>query len=234
MANILLVEDEASIADLVADHLGLRGHDVTALYDGEQAFSKLGLGNDKPTIDCPDLLILDVMLPGRTGLSICEAVRRAPLLKQPVVLMLTAKRTEEDAIAGFEAGADDYVRKPFGVVELVRRIEALLALSARVSPSPVVGKSVLIETAARTVHVGRTKVRLTPKEYDLLAYLAAHAREVLDRERLLIEVWGYAHAGYARTVDSHVTRVRKKLEAAGLEIDPITTVHGVGYRYEDA
>lgn len=234
MANILIVEDEAPIADLVADHLTLRGHDVTKISDGDRAFEWLGLGAGDPSTESPDLVVLDVMLPGRDGLTLCEALRRAPLQKQPVVLMLTAKRNEEDAVAGFEAGADDYVRKPFGVVELVRRIDALLALSLRAIPTPTNQvRGVRIDGEARNVYVGPVKVRLTPKEYDLLAHLAAHPGIVLDRERLLVDVWGYAHAGYARTVDSHVTRIRKKLEAAGLETDPITTVHGIGYRYED-
>jgi DNA-binding response OmpR family regulator len=235
MANILIVEDEAPIADLVADHLIRRSHDVTKISDGDRAFEWLGLGAGPPLAACPELLVLDVMLPGRNGINLCEALRRAPLSKQPVILMLTAKRNEEDAVAGFEAGADDYVRKPFGVVELVRRIEALLALSIRASPAPVGnGRGVRIDAQARTVHVGHVNVRFTPKEYDLLTHLVAHSGIILDRERLLVDVWGYAHAGYARTVDSHVTRIRKKLEAAGLEFDPITTVHGIGYRYEDA
>lgn len=242
MANILIVEDETPIADLVADHLTRRGHEVTKVNDGERAFEWLGLDRSSSKgawhlVEAerfPDLIVLDVMLPGRTGIAVCEALRRAPLTKQPVILMLTAKRNEEDAIAGFEAGADDYVRKPFGIIELVRRIDALLALSLRANPLTTGdGRSVRIDVQARTVHVGNVKVRLTPKEYDLLAHLVAHPHEVLDRERLLIDVWGYTHAGYARTVDSHVTRIRKKLEAAGLEVDPITTVHGVGYRYED-
>lgn len=232
MANILLVEDEAPIADLVADHLVRRGHEVTKLNNGDRALEWLLV--ERTSSECADLVILDVMLPGRDGIAICEALRRAPLAKQPVVLMLTAKRNEDDAVAGFDAGADDYVRKPFGVVELVRRIEALLALSSRASPVPPRdGSMVRIDSAARSVHVGQVKIRLTPKEYELLAFLAAHPGLVVNRERLLVEVWGYAHAGYARTVDSHVTRVRKKLEGAGLATDPITTVHGVGYRYED-
>lgn len=234
MANILVVEDEAPIADLVADHLVRRGHEVTKIGDGERTLEWLGLGPLPSSAICPDLVVLDVMLPGRTGIAVCEALRRAPLVKQPVVLMLTAKRNEEDAIAGFEAGADDYVRKPFGIVELVRRIEALLALSNRTSlPPHKPGQALRIDAEARTVHVGLSKVRFTPKEYDLLVHLAAYPGKVLDREKLLIDVWGYSHAGYARTVDSHVTRIRKKLEAAGLESDPITTVHGIGYRYED-
>ena len=232
MARILIVEDEAPIAALLSDHLARRGHEVTVIGDGDEAAAHLGLESprDKPT---PDLVVLDVMLPGRTGLSLCSAVRAAPLPRQPVVLVLTARRNEEDAVAGFEAGADDYVRKPFGVAELVRRIDALLGLASRTAlASPARGGGLRIDDAARTVHVGDAEVRLTPKEHDLLAHLATRPGVVLDRERLLLEVWGYSHVGYARTVDSHVTRIRKKLEAAGLAEDPIATVHGVGYRFE--
>jgi DNA-binding response OmpR family regulator len=123
MASILIVKDEAPIAGLLSDHLTRRGHAVTVAADGEEAFNCLGIG---ATIrrPMPDLVVLDVMLPGRTGLEVCAALRQGSVLRQPVVLMLTAKRNEEDAIAGFEAGADDYVRKPFGVSELVRRIDA--------------------------------------------------------------------------------------------------------------
>lgn len=232
MASILIVEDEAPIAGLLSDHLTRRGHAVTVAADGEEALVQLGLGAD-PAPSPPELVVLDVMLPGRTGLDVCSALRRAPLPRQPVVLMLTAKRNEEDAVAGFEAGADDYVRKPFGVAELVRRIDALLALASR-TPSAPRAIGLQIDTEARTVHVDHREVHLTPKEHDLLVHLASHRGVVLDRERLLLEVWGYSHAGYARTVDSHVTRIRKKLEAAGLGRDPIATVHGIGYRFEDA
>ncbi len=237
MASILVVDDEAPIAGLLADHLARRGHTVTIAVDGDEALDRLGLSATSPDVRAvalPDLVVLDVMLPHRTGLEVCATLRRASLPRQPVVLVLTAKRDEADAVAGFEAGADDYVRKPFGVGELVRRIEALLALAGRTPAAPPRASGLQIDTRARTVHVDDREVHLTPKEHDLLVHLASHRGVVLDRERLLVEVWGYSHAGYARTVDSHVTRVRKKLEAAGLARDPIATVHGVGYRFEDA
>jgi DNA-binding response OmpR family regulator len=151
-----------------------------------------------------------------------------------VILMLTARSGEEDAVAGFEAGADDYVRKPFGVAELVRRVDALLALASRtraVEPAISVG-TLRIDLASRAVTVSGSEVRLTPKELDLLVHLAQRPGRVIEREELLADVWGYRHAGYARTVDSHVTRIRKKLAAAGLARDPIATVHGVGYRFD--
>jgi DNA-binding response OmpR family regulator len=234
MASILVVDDEAPIASLLADHLTRRGHSVRIESNGDQTLDALGLTVTSGTVSLPDLVVLDVMLPGASGLEVCAALRRAEVPRQPVVLMLTAKRDEADAVAGFEAGADDYVRKPFGVAELVRRIEALLALAARAPSSSPRARGLRIDTRARTVHVDEREVHLTPKEHDLLVHLASHRGLVLDRETLLVEVWGYSHAGYARTVDSHVTRVRKKLEAAGLGRDPITTVHGVGYRFEDA
>ena len=234
MASILVVDDEAPIAGLLADHLTRRGHAVRVASDGDEALQLLGLTASPRPTPLPELVVLDVMLPGATGLEVCAALRRAEVPRQPVVLMLTAKRDEADAVAGFEAGADDYVRKPFGVAELVRRIEALLALAARAPLTAPRASGLRIDTRARTVHVGDAQVHLTPKEHDLLVHLASHRGLVLDRETLLVEVWGYSHAGYARTVDSHVTRVRKKLEAAGLSSDPITTVHGVGYRFEDA
>ena len=225
VASILIVEDDVAIATLVADHLTRSHHDVHVVHDGEAALASYYETRHA-------LLVLDVMLPKKTGLEVCADIR-ASGASQPVVLMLTARGGEQDAVAGFEAGADDYVRKPFGVGELVRRVEALLALAARRSPAPntrVVMGELAIDQRAREVRVADAVVHLTPKELDLLIYLAAHPGVVLEREALLSEVWGYSHAGYARTVDSHVTRVRKKLAAAGLPGELIVTVHGVGYR----
>lgn len=227
VARLLIVEDDASIARLVQDHLARAGHDVTVSHDGEDALARAEQAR-------PDLVILDVMLPGRSGLEVCAALRRAPP-PQPVVLMLTARQSEEDAVAGFEAGADDYVRKPFGVTELVRRVEALLVLGRRqrAARAQIVSIGTLaIDLGARTVSVGGKAVHLTPKELDLLAHLAQRPRVAIDRETLLADVWGYKHAGYARTVDSHVTRIRKKLAAAGLPGELIATIHGSGYRLD--
>ncbi|UJR79946.1 DNA-binding response regulator in two-component regulatory system with KdpD [Sandaracinus amylolyticus] len=228
VASILVVEDEGPIATLVADHLQRAGHRVAIARDGDEAL-------ERHAADPADLLVLDVMLPRRSGLEVCGAIRRGGGA-QPVVLMLTARSGEEDAVAGFEAGADDYVRKPFGVAELVRRVGALLALAGRPrAPAPASTIEIAgmrIDLVSRSVRVRSGEARLTPKEFDLLVHLAQHPGHVLEREDLLVEVWGYRHAGYARTVDSHVTRVRKKLAAAGLAYDPITTVHGVGYRFE--
>jgi two-component system response regulator ResD len=225
MASVLIVEDDGAIAALVRDHLVRAGHDVTLASDGDEALTQAEASR-------PDLVVLDVMLPGRSGLEVCSALRRRPP-PQPVVLMLTARQSEDDAVAGFEAGADDYVRKPFGVMELVRRVEALLVLGRRRASAPRLTIGALaIDLDARAVTVRGKPVHLTPKELDLLAHLAQRPGTLIDRETLLGEVWGYRHAGYARTVDSHVTRVRKKLAAAGLAGELITTVHGSGYRFD--
>ncbi len=228
MARLLIVEDDPAIALLLRDHLARAGHEVTLSHDGVDALARVDG-------QLPDLVVLDVMLPGRSGLEVCAAIRRRPP-PQPVVLMLTARQSEEDAVAGFEAGADDYVRKPFGVTELVRRVEALLVLGRRqqraaAEPRIAIG-ALVIDLGARVVSVSGKMVHLTPKELDLLAHLAQRPRVVIDRETLLSDVWGYQHAGYARTVDSHVTRIRKKLAAAGLPGELITTIHGSGYRLD--
>ena len=224
MADILIVEDAAPIAELVADHLRDRGHIVELVSDGISASEVLARRT-------PALVVLDVMLPGRSGLEVCKTLRSQPG-PQPVVVMLTARRDEQDALDGYDAGADDYVRKPFGVRELVRRVEALLALREHAPASQLLTLGDLsIDVTARRARVGSEALVLTPLEFDLLFRLARSAGEVLERDVLLRDVWGYDHAGYARTVDSHVTRVRKKLAQAGFH-DAIRTVHGVGYCLE--
>jgi DNA-binding response OmpR family regulator len=226
MAKLLVVDDDRAIAELVRDQLVRGGHEAVLAHDGATARALALEGRT-------DLLVLDLMLPGESGLDVLRAVRAAPIA-QPIVLVLTARVTEEDALLGFEAGADDYVRKPFGVAELGRRIDALLGLRARATaPARTLRFGALvIDRDARSVAVGHRAVHLTPKELDLLVHLAERAGKVLDREQLLADVWGYRHAGYARTVDSHVTRVRRKLAEAELATEVIHTVHGTGYRFE--
>jgi len=230
MAKILVVEDAAAIATLLSDHLTQRGHDVAIIHDGEQAIEAMAE-------EVPDLLILDLMLPGRSGLEVCRAVRQSAA-RQPLVLMLTARVSEEDVVLGFEVGADDYVRKPFRIAELMARIQALLRLAERPRSGAAGGPARLalgdleIDPAARSATVGGRELPLTPKEFDLLLCLARQPGVVRARRELLEEVWGYRHDGYARTVDTHVNRLRKKLGAAGLAADLIATVHGSGYRLD--
>jgi DNA-binding response OmpR family regulator len=200
-------------------------------HDGDEAVRAL-------LVEPPALVILDLMVPGRSGLDVCREIR-ARLGPQPVVLMLTARIAEEDAVLGFDVGADDYVRKPFRVAELMARIGALLRRTAEHPGAPPATSAaahragLAIDAAARRASVAGREVRLTPMEFDLLCHLARCPGQVLSRRQLLEEVWGYQHEGYARTIDTHVTRLRRKLAAAGLAGDPIATVHGRGYRFGD-
>lgn len=224
MAEIVVVEDAAPIAELVADHLRDAGHEVSVVCDGGGALAHLAQRT-------PALVVLDVMLPGRSGIEVCRWLRARPG-PQPVVLMLTARRDEQDALAGYDVGVDDYVRKPFSVHELVRRVNALLALSAHRWPEQAVRCGpVLIDGATRKARVGDCELGLAPLEFDLLLHLMRSAGEVLARELLLRQVWGYQHTGYARTVDTHVTRLRRKLAKVGVR-DAIRTVHSVGYCFD--
>lgn len=226
MARALIIEDHTETAQLIADHLLRAGHEVELLDSGQHALAHVVQMR-------PQLLVLDWMLPHVTGPDICRAVRRLPGA-QPIVVMLTARGDELDVLEGFAAGIDDYVRKPFGVRELLCRFEALLRLAQRdARRGGVVQLGALrVDSVQRTAHVGENKLDLTPKELDLLLHLVQQPRTVHSREALLQQVWGYSHAGYARTVDSHVTRLRRKLAQAGLERELIVTVHRLGYRLE--
>jgi two-component system OmpR family response regulator len=224
MASILIVEDDAAIADLLRDQLGRAGHRATRAASGDAAIAAL-------EAQAYDLIILDVMLPGASGIEVCRSIRARPGA-QPLVMMVTAKVSESDAVAGLDAGADEYVRKPFGIRELVARVEALVRMIRREEqPGERLRLGELaIDERARQVWVRDAEVALTRMEFDMLCYFARRPGEVLSRGTLLRAVWGYDHEGYARTVDSHVLRVRKKLGAAGLEHDLIQTVHAAGYR----
>jgi len=228
MAEVLVVEDDEAIATLVADHLIHAGHAVRVVHDGHQAL--------RAASAAVDLIVLDLMLPGISGIEICKSIRNSATV-QPIILMLTAKTSEADVLLGYDAGADDYVRKPFGVRELLARIEALLRLARRQdgeSDARLVFGDVVIDPGPRRVCVNDVEVKMTRMEFDLILYLARRPGIVISREQLLGDVWGYQHVGYARTVDSHVTRVRRKLKTAGLAHALIETVHANGYRLVDS
>ena len=223
-ARVLVVEDERVINEAVADRLRAEGFAVDQAYDGPGAVERYAAGR-------PDLVVLDVMLPGFDGLEVCRRIQaRAP----PVpVLMLTARDDEADILVGLAVGADDYLTKPFRMRELVARVRALLRrveraaeLAARPAARLVVG-DLVVDTGARRVVAAGEEVRLTPTEFDLLARLASAPGDVLTRERLLADVWDWADASGTRTVDSHVKALRAKIGA-----DRVRTVHGVGYALE--
>jgi len=223
MADILLAEDDADVRKWVAVALESEGHSVRVAPDGEAALEAFRAQR-------PDLLVLDVMMPRKDGLAVCREVRASdPALP---VLMLTARNTEKDKLAGFGVGADDYVTKPFSMGELFARVAALLrrgALLAQAAPAATVDLGSLRLDAARMALVAAdgTATPLAARECGLLRLLAAHPGEVLPRERLLNELWGVSFYGNTRTLDQHVALVRRKLgdEAARLE-----TVRNVGYR----
>ena len=227
MPLILVLEDDVPIAELLRDHLLRAGHTVELSHDGVDGLERL-------RARAFDLVVLDLMLPGKGGLDVCRELRQTPGV-QPVVLILTARAQEEELVLGYEVGADDYVKKPFSVRELLARIAALLRLRDRQSenkPRALEVGPLAVDLASRCVRAGNEELRLTPMEYAMLLYLLHRPGEVVPRERLLAEVWGYTHTGCLRTVDTHVTRVRKKLSGAGVDPDLLRTVFGVGYAFE--
>jgi DNA-binding response OmpR family regulator len=220
--TVLVVEDEPALADAVAVRLRAEGFTVHVAVDGPSGVAAAAEHS-------PDLVVLDVMLPGFDGLEVCRRVQA----QRPVpVLMLTARDDEADTLMGLAAGADDYLTKPFSMRELVARTHALLRRVRRATElareglgAPVQRLGDLeIDRAGRRVRRSGADVHLTPLEFDLLSCLAERPQQVLTREQLLAQVWGWADASGTRTVDSHVKAVRRKLGA-----DVIRTVHGVGY-----
>jgi two-component system phosphate regulon response regulator PhoB len=223
---ILVVEDEPDILDLITFHLEKAGNVVRKATDGAHGLRMC----QKKT---PDLVVLDLMLPGMDGKEVLRRIRQDQTIRSTPVLILTAKADEVDRIVGFEIGADDYMTKPFSPRELVLRIEAVLK---RVRPTRPAAKlirsgALLIDPERHRVEIDGKELALTITEFRLVHYLATHAGRVQSRDILLDQVWGYSYEGYSRTVDTHVRRVRKKL---GTLRDCIETVRGVGYRYREA
>lgn len=230
--RILVVEDEVELALLVAHHLRDWGAEVTLVHDGDA-------GLVAATEGCFDFVVLDWMLPGRDGLTILQALRsRRPSVP---VLMLTARSSEIDRILGLEVGADDYLTKPFSPRELVARVKAVLRrvetrLEAARSSVPVVHQvgGLRVDPSRREASLDGRPLTLTAKEFDLLAQFASHPGRVYSRSELLDLVWGYGHDGYEHTVNSHINRLRSKLEDDPGRPDWILTVWGVGYKLAEA
>ncbi|MDR2075771.1 MAG: response regulator transcription factor [Desulfovibrio sp.] len=219
--TILLVEDEKDIRDLLALHLQREGFAVLEAGDGLQA---VDLARKRK----PDLILLDLMLPGLDGLGVSKALQRDPGTASIPILMLTARGEEVDRIVGLELGAADYVVKPFSLREVLLRIRAVLRRGAApVDALPLRWNDISLDTAGHVVLAGGVPVSLTLTEFRLLEDLLRNKGKVRSREQLLDSVWGYSFEGYARTVDTHVRRLRAKLgeAAAGIE-----TVRGIGYR----
>jgi DNA-binding response OmpR family regulator len=218
--TIAIIEDEEPIAAAVAARLRSEGFSVETAFDGPDGVALC----DRLR---PDLVILDLMLPGLDGIEVCKQIQR----DRPVpVLMLTARDTETDLVVGLAVGADDYMTKPFSMREVVARVKALLRRAEKPPLTDTVRiADVELDPSRRRVRRSGQEVHLTPTEFDLFHYLAARPGRVATREELLEQVWGYDIPSGARTVDSHIRSLRRKLGA-----DVIRTVHGVGYAVEEA
>jgi two-component system OmpR family response regulator/two-component system alkaline phosphatase synthesis response regulator PhoP len=230
---VLVVEDEPHIRELVCLHLGLEGYVCEAVGNGHDALGRA-------EVDRFDLLVLDVMLPGLDGLSLCRAVRNGRVNHDVPILMLTARREEADKVVGLESGADDYLTKPFGVRELVARARALLrrpraaAAAAPVQPSaPIRVHGMEIDPARRRVRIEGREVELTDQEFRLLHLLATHAGIVFSREALLSKIWRGDTFVTVRSVDTLVKRLRRRIEPDPSNPRYLMTVWGVGYKFAD-
>lgn len=230
-SSILVVDDEDRIRRLLRMYLEKEGYLIDEAPDGETALQK-ALEQDY------DLILLDVMLPGMDGIEVCGKLRQT---KSTPIIMLTAKGEENNRVQGFEVGADDYVVKPFSPREVIYRVKAILRRSSATaylskevaSSNNIVFPNLIIEHDAHRVTAGGEEVALTPKEYELLHYLAISPDKVFSREELLKDVWNYEFFGDLRTVDTHVKRLREKLNKVSSEAATmITTVWGVGYKLE--
>ena len=230
--NILLVEDDSEIADLVALHLGDQGYVVEHRATGPEGLESALAGRHQ-------MIILDLMLPGLNGMEICKRLREERM--QTPILMLTAKSEEIDKVLGLELGADDYLTKPFSIRELIARVHAILR-RARVNhdaqqvelPETIQHGHLVIHVENRRVTLNGSEVELTNKEFDLLALFAANPGKPFNREQLLNQVWGYSFAGYEHTVNSHINRLRGKIEQDPSHPEFILTVWGFGYRFADS
>jgi DNA-binding response OmpR family regulator len=230
--KILIVEDDENIMDVVEIHLRDLGYDVDKAMDGDSGLEK-ALNNSYP------LIILDLMLPGRDGFDICRNIRQ----ENPYtpILMLTARQDEVDKVLGLEFGADDYITKPFSVREFIARVKAILRRievdkdkgSNNVSEDPLMFGDLHIDFVKRKVLLGRTKLELTAKEFDLLSLFAKNPGRVYNRQQLLDLVWGYQYSGYDHTVNSHINRLRNKIEKDPNNPVYLKTLWGIGYRFSE-
>jgi DNA-binding response OmpR family regulator len=216
-----VIEDEKEIRDLIRYNLERAGYKVAAISDGEEGLKRLFASR-------PDALVLDLMLPGRSGLEILREVRSEPSTRDLPVLVLTARSTEMDKLLGFEYGADDYLTKPFSPRELVARLKALIRRARPAAGGSIEAGELHVDTLAHEASFRGKKLALTRREFDLLTFLAQHPGRAFSREELLRKVWGYDYMGETRAVDVHVRRLRTKL---GEKNRLIETVTGVGYKF---
>lgn len=226
--KILIVEDEEKLINNLADKLRAEGYDVLTALDGES-------GWELARNDTYDLIVLDIMLPGLDGLSLCRMIRNDTKMSDVPIIILTARGTEVDKIVGLESGADDYIVKPFGLGEFLARVRVQMR-----RPSPdrtlrqdeLVSGNLRLDLTGRRVFKGEEEIKLSNKEFDLLAELMRNKNAVLSRDLILTKVWGYDYFVDKRTVDVHIRWLREKVEDNPSSPKRISTVRGVGYRFE--
>jgi len=226
--KLLIVEDDENIAELLQLHLREEGFDITHAADGNAGMEKLRQGGW-------DALILDLMLPGVDGLEICRFART--MTRYTPIIMISARSSETHRVLGLELGADDYLAKPFSMLELVARVKALfrrqeaMSQNLRLDAGTLTFGALTIDPLARDVQLNHLSVELTPREFDLLYFFARNPDKVFSRLNLLNQVWGYEHEGYEHTVNTHINRLRIKIEDNPAEPNFIRTVWGKGYKF---
>ncbi|QIX96432.1 response regulator transcription factor [Cedecea sp. FDAARGOS_727] len=226
--KILIVEDDENIAELLQLHLREEGFEIVHAADGNLGLEKLRQGGW-------DALILDLMLPGVDGLEICRFARS--MTRYTPIIMISARSSETHRVLGLELGADDYLAKPFSMLELVARVKALfrrqeaMSQNLRLDAGTLTFGPLSIDPLARDVRLNQQPVELTPREFDLLYFFARHPDKVFSRLNLLNQVWGYQHEGYEHTVNTHINRLRIKIEENPAEPNFIRTVWGKGYKF---
>lgn len=223
MRSALIIEDDPDIAESVRYNLHAAGFNVVVAATGEQGLN-LALDTQNP----PAVIVLDIMLPGMNGLELCRRLRRESQTRRTPIIMLTAKTSETDRVAGLDLGADDYIAKPFSVRELLARVRAVLRRAEDEPADEYHDGHLTIDFADVRASCDGAEVKLTNKEFRLLSTLAKKKGRVVTRQQLLDQVWGYSYYGDARTLDVHIRRLRQKLDACG---NCIETVVGVGYRF---
>ena len=220
MARILIVDDEKNIREVVREYAVLNGYETDEAEDGMQAMNMVA----ETEYDC---VILDVMMPRLDGFSACKQIKK---IRSVPVIMLSARQEEYDKLFGFELGVDDYVVKPFSPKELMARVKVVIDRSRKNDHQVMRYDGLVIDADGRSVTVDGVRAEMTPKEIDLLIYLARHANVALSRDKLLEDVWGYDYFGDDRTVDTHIKMLRHNL---GDYRNKIVTVRGMGYKFED-
>jgi two-component system alkaline phosphatase synthesis response regulator PhoP len=227
MKRILVIEDEPQMLLGLRDNLELEGYEVQTASDGDEGLARAASFS-------PDLVILDVMLPKKNGFDVCRELR-ARAITTPIV-MLTARSAETDKVLGLELGADDYVTKPFSITELLARVRAVLRRTTTQKAAPPTSEMVRIgdieiDFKLHQARRGKTRIDFTAREFDLLRYFVQHTGQVVTREQILNEVWGYEEFPTTRTIDNFVAKLRQKIERAPHAPEHILTIHGSGYKF---